>query len=66
MTGEAMKYLVEKAMLPSHGCRVEEGVPLIVIITTDGKSQDYFRGTLTTYQRLAKVGFDFRALTTQL
>ena len=61
MTGEALKFVVTRILQPSHGSRIDQGVQTILIILTDGKSQDYSRGTLTQYQRIAKVSAELRA-----
>ena len=56
MTGEALKYMVETAITPSHGSRLgTPDVRSVAIIVTDGKSQDYFRGTVTYWSEEAKV-----------
>ncbi|XP_076805720.1 collagen alpha-1(XII) chain-like [Clavelina lepadiformis] len=55
MTGEALKYMVETAITPSHGSRLgTPDVRSVAIIVTDGKSQDYFRGTVTYWSEEAK------------
>ena len=56
MTGEAFKYLVQTALLPSHGSRLgQPNTQTVALVITDGKSQDYHRGTLTRWQRKGKV-----------
>ena len=55
MTGEALRFVVNQILTPSHGSRLHQGVHSVLIVLTDGKSQDYSRGTLTQYQRIAKV-----------
>ncbi|CAK8691087.1 unnamed protein product [Clavelina lepadiformis] len=55
MTGEALKYLVTQALSASHGARIDNPlVHKVAVIITDGKSQDYHRGTVTKWQRKAK------------
>ena len=56
MTGEALRYLVKVALTPSHGSRLgQPHTRTVVLVITDGKSQDYHRGTLTRWQREGKV-----------
>ena len=60
MTGEALKYLVTVALKPSHGSRLgQNNVRTVALVITDGKSQDYHRGTLSKWQRKAKVNIFF-------
>lgn len=56
MTGEALRYLVTHALQPSRGSRLtQKKVRTVALVITDGKSQDYHRGTFTRWQRKAKV-----------
>ena len=58
MTGEAVKYLVEVALTPSHGSRLlQKNVRTVAVVITDGRSQDYHRGTLSKWQKIGKVRF---------
>ena len=56
MTGEALKYLVTIALNQTHGSRLgQTDVHTVAVVITDGKSQDYHRGTLTKWQNEGKV-----------
>ena len=55
MTGEALKFVVTQVLQPSRGSRLDEGIHTILIIVTDGKSQDHARGEFTKYEKIAKV-----------
>ena len=56
MTGEALKYLVQNGFSEAYGARWENDfVHKKAIVITDGKSQDYFRGTVTEWSAAAKV-----------
>lgn len=58
MAGEALKYMVEKILATRNKERTKGGLLTKAVVITDGKSQDFARGTMNKYQRIAKVGFN--------
>ncbi|XP_078488473.1 collagen alpha-1(XII) chain-like isoform X1 [Ciona intestinalis] len=64
MTGLALRKLVTETLTVAHGARVDNPiVHTVVVIITDGKSQDYSRGGVTKWTKEAKArGFEIFAI----
>nr|XP_009862300.2 collagen alpha-1(XII) chain-like isoform X3 [Ciona intestinalis] len=64
MTGLALRKLVTETLTVEHGARVDNPiVHTVVVIITDGKSQDYSRGGVTKWTKEAKArGFEIFAI----